>query len=228
MSSTITDEAVPAPTEAVLLVTPTESPDRFARVTPPASRDARPTADAPSDAVLMQRASNGDPGAFALIYDRHACAALGVARRIVRHQGAAEDVVQEAFLSLWRSGSYRPAKGSVRGFLLRIVHNAAVDLLRRERSRGAGRHVDEALAHAVAADEETHVEVERADAVRRVRDALATLPAPQQQSLALVYFDGLTHAEIALAVGVPIGTAKSRVRLGLEKLREQIDAAYCS
>ena len=175
----------------------------------------------------MQRASGGDARAFAIIYDRHSSAALGVARRIIRQQGAAEDVVQEAFLALWRSRSYHPAKGSVRGFLLRIVHNAAVDLLRRERSRGGGRHVDERFADPVASDDQPHVEVERADAARCVREALATLPKPQQQSLELAYFGGLTHVEIALAVGVPIGTVKSRLRLGLERLRPQLDVAFC-
>jgi RNA polymerase sigma-70 factor (ECF subfamily) len=171
----------------------------------------------------MRRASAGDAAAFASIYERHASAALSLARRMVRREGAAEDVVQEAFLALWRSRSYRPAKGNLRAFLLRIVHNTAIDLLRRERSRGAGRHVDEALAHLVAADDGVHVQVERSEAARRVRDALSTLPATQQQSLTLAYFGGLTHVEIAVAIGVPIGTVKSRLRLGLEKLRGQID-----
>lgn len=184
-------------------------------------------ADEPSDAVLMQRASGGDAGAFAAIYDRHAPVALNLARRMVSPQAAAEDVVQEAFLALWRSDSYQPDKGSVRGFLLRIVHNGAVDFLRRERSRGAGRHVDEALVHPLAADDGTHVEVERAEAARRVRAALATLPESQQRSLELAYFGGLSHVEIAQAVDVPIGTVKSRLRLGLEKLRDQVDVAYC-
>ena len=174
----------------------------------------------------MQRASGGDAGAFAAIYDRHAVAALGLARRMVRPQAAAEDVVQEAFLALWRSDSYRPAKGSVRSFLLRIVHNGAVDHLRRERARGAGRLVDEALAHRLAADDAIHVEAERAEAARTVRDALATLPEVQQRPLALAYFGGLSHVEIALAIDVPIGTVKSRLRLGLEKLRVQVDVAY--
>jgi RNA polymerase sigma-70 factor, ECF subfamily len=182
---------------------------------------------AETDEELMGRVADGDAGAFAAIYDRHAAAALGVARRMIRQQGAAEDVVQEAFLALWRSGTYHPAKGSVRGFLLRIVHNAAIDHLRRERSRGAGRHVDERFAHPVAADDQPHVEAERADAARCVREALATLPQPQQESLALAYFGGLTHGEIALAIGVPIGTVKSRLRLGLEKLRPQVDMAFC-
>ncbi len=224
----ITDEAAASPAFVPLVTVtdvaggrnPASSADRLER------REAGPAVE-PSDDVLMRRASAGDADAFAVIYDRHASAALGVARRIVRHDGAAEDVVQEAFLALWRSSSYRPAKGSVRAFLLRIVHNAAVDLLRREASRGAGRHVDEALAHLVA-DDDVLPHVERTDAARRVNDALATLPESQQRSLRLAYFGGLTHVEIARVIDVPVGTVKSRLRLGLEKLRGQVDPGLCA
>lgn len=204
--------------------TPARTPPARTPVPPPPAPAA---AEKLPDAVLMQRASGGDTGAFAAIYDRHAAAALGLACRMIRPQAAAEDVVQEAFLALWRSDSYQPVKGSVRGFLLRIVHNGAIDSLRRERSRGAGRHVDEALAHPLAADDSVHLEVERAEAARHVRDALATLPESQQRSLELAYFGGLSHVEIARAVGAPIGTVKSRLRLGLEKLRDRVDLAYC-
>lgn len=217
----IPDQAVAAPPAPRTVA---KAP-RSAKTAPPPPAPA--PGEEPSDAVLMQRASGGDAGAFATIYDRHAPVALGLARRMVRPQAAAEDVVQEAFLALWRSDSYQPAKGSVRGFLLRIVHNGAVDLLRRERSRGAGRHVDEALAHPLAADDAIHVEVERAEAARSVREALATLPESQQRSIELAYFGGLSHVEIAHAIDVPIGTVKSRLRLGLAKLRDQVDIAYC-
>ena len=219
-----TYDAVKAPAAAVPIVPATESNPAHAAAQRE-RRDAGPGEEEPSDAVLMERAAGGDADAFALIYDRHASAALGLAHRMVRQQGAAEDVVQQAFLALWRSNSYRPAKGSVRGFLLRIVHNAAVDHLRRERARGAGRHVEEALAHAVAAGDETHVQVERAEEARKVREALTTLPESQQRSLELAYFGGLTHVEIAQTLDVPIGTVKSRLRLGLETLRGRIDVA---
>ena len=223
--SSLTHHAIDDPPQAVSLVTGTKPANEFpARTIGRGGREARLPAAVPADATLMRRASAGDAGAFALLYDRHAPAALGLAHRMVWHQGAAEDVVQEAFLGLWRSSTYRPAKGSVRGFLLRIVHNAAVDHLRREQSRGAGRHVAEVLAHPIADDYEIDAEVERVETARGVRDALAALPESQQRSLELAYFGDLTHAEIAHALGVPVGTVKSRLRLGLQKLREQIDS----
>jgi RNA polymerase sigma-70 factor (ECF subfamily) len=178
-----------------------------------------------ADAALLERARIGDAAAFAAVYERHAAAALGLARRMVRVQSAAEDVVQESFLALWRTDSYRPEKGSLRTFLLRIVHNRAIDALRRERGWDAREPIDERLADQLSASERTDSEIEQREAAKLVRAVVAGLPEPQRCAVELAYFGGLTHAEIAQGLGEPLGTVKSRIRLGLEKLRVESDPA---
>jgi RNA polymerase sigma-70 factor (ECF subfamily) len=201
---------------------------------PPASASApasmrRRSAGAaqPSDASLLEQAQAGDPAAFATIYDRHAAAAYGLARAMLHSGAAAQDVVQEAFLSLWRTTSYRSEKGSLRGFLLAIVRNRAIDVLRRDRRRSADEHDDDTCMSRLAAADRTDLEVEQRETARLLRAALARLPEPQHRALALAYFGGLTHTEIALRLDEPVGTIKGRIRLGLEKLRAEIDAASC-
>ena len=180
-----------------------------------------------SDATLLQRARAGDAAAFATVYNRHAAAAYGLARRMLPSQGAAQDVVQEAFLGLWRTDSYRPEKGSLRGFLLRIVHNRAIDVLRRDRRRRTEEHGDDTVVSRLPAADCTDVEVEQHETQRLLRAALSTLPDGQRRALDLAFFGGLTHTEIALRLDEPVGTIKGRIRLGLEKLRDQIDASSC-
>ena len=152
----------------------------------------------------------GSDAAFAAVYERHAPAARRVAQRILRGPSAADDVVQEAFLALWRS-SYDPAAGAVDHYLLRIVRNCAVDRLRRERTR---RFEPAPETHA----RDAFAEVEQLELARLVRDALQTLPRPQREALELAYFADLTQAQIAERLGEPLGTVKSRIRLGLHKL----------
>jgi RNA polymerase sigma-70 factor, ECF subfamily len=181
----------------------------------------------PSDAALLEQAQAGDPAAFATVYDRHAAAAYGLARRMLHSRAAAQDVVQEAFLALWRTNSYRAEKGSLRSFLLAIVRNRAIDALRKERRRSAEERSDDMGECRLPATDRTDVEVEQRETERLLRTALAKLPDPQQRALDLAYFGGLTHTEIALRLGEPIGTIKGRIRLGLEKLRAEIDEASC-
>jgi RNA polymerase sigma-70 factor (ECF subfamily) len=132
----------------------------------------------------------------------------------------AEDVVQEAFLSLWRSGvRYDAARGSVRSWVLRVVHNRGIDAFRHATVKGGRDVSDEGIAERISAPEMTDVEVERRDEARHVRSALDELPQDQRQVIELAYFGGFSHSQIAEMLGLPAGTVKGRMRLGLSKMR---------
>ncbi len=175
------------------------------------------------DEEAMELVGEHDAAAFALLYERHAAAALALAVRICSARAAAEDVVQEAFLSLWRShGGYDGARGSVRGWVLGTVHHRAIDALRRGVVQDRGRVSDEGLEERLEAAERTDQEVDRRDVAREVRAALEDLPPDQCHVIALAYYGGLTHCQIAALLGTPVGTVKGRMRLGLQKLRVQL------
>ena len=178
-----------------------------------------------ADEELMLLVRRADPRAFALVYDRHCGAAYGLAYRMVGSRGLAEDVVQEAFLALWRGASrYDGARGSVRSWVLGIVHNRAIDALRRTLVHEKRRASDEGLDRTVPAEERTEVEAVRNDDARFVRAAMDTLPTDQRRVVELAYFSGYTHTEIAEVIDVPLGTVKGRMRLGLSKLRDELGA----
>jgi RNA polymerase sigma-70 factor, ECF subfamily len=179
-----------------------------------------------ADEELMELVDSGDTRAFEVIFDRHAGAGYSLALRMCGRRALAEDIVQEAFLSLWRSGSgYDPARGSVRSWVLSAVHNRAVDALRRSGAK-AGRDVsDEGIAERLPAREATDVEVERREQTRRVRSALDELPPDQRQVIELAYFGGLSHSQIAQMLDLPPGTVKGRMRLGLTKMRSALGEA---
>ena len=173
-----------------------------------------------ADEDLMERAGRGDAKAFSLIYDRHSGPAYSLAYRMCGRKGTADDVVQEAFLSLWRAGArYDASRGSVRTWILGIVHNRAIDALRRSTVHDSRRASDEGIEERFEARERTDVEaIARGDAPQ-MRAALETLPADQLRVIELAYFGGFTHTEIAEMLDTPLGTVKGRMRLGLEKLR---------
>jgi len=179
-----------------------------------------------ADEELMELVDAGDTRAFEVIFDRHAGAGYSLALRMCGRRALAEDIVQEAFLSLWRSGSgYDRARGSVRSWVLSAVHNRAVDALRRTGAK-TGRDVsDEGIAERLPAREATDAEVERRDESRRVRAALDELPPDQRQVIELAYFAGLSHSQIAEMLDLPPGTVKGRMRLGLTKLRQALGEA---
>lgn len=173
-----------------------------------------------ADEELMQLVYRGNADAFEAIYDRHADAAFSLAMRMCRQRSLAEDVVQESFLSLWRSGArYDRNRGSVRTWTLGIVHNRAIDALRRKAVRDRGIVEEEGIEERVPARERTELEFARRDEAREIRDALGQLPAEQSRVIELAYFAGMTHHEIAEALGTPVGTVKGRMRLGLQKMR---------
>lgn len=168
----------------------------------------------------MQLVQGRDPQAFEVIFDRHADAAFSLAYRMCGRRAMAEDVVQEAFLSLWRSGvRYDRTRGSVRSWVLSVVHNRTIDAFRRETVRTSRDVRDEGVAERMAATERTETEVERRDEAQHVRSALGELPADQRQVIELAYFGGFTHSQIAEMLKLPAGTVKGRMRLGLTKMR---------
>jgi RNA polymerase sigma-70 factor, ECF subfamily len=179
-----------------------------------------------ADEELMELVDAGDTRAFEVIFDRHSGAGYSLALRMCGRRALAEDIVQEAFLSLWRSGSgYDRARGSVRSWVLSAVHNRAVDALRRAGAK-AGRDVsDEGIAERLPARDATDAEVERREESRRVRRALDELPSDQRQVIELAYFGGLSHSEIAEMLELPPGTVKGRMRLGLTKMRSALGEA---
>ena len=171
----------------------------------------------------MQLVREGDSAAFAMVYDRHSAAAFSLAYRMMGRRGLAEDVVQDAFLSLWRSGArYDRTRGSVRTWILGIVHHRAIDALRRSTVHDKRRASDEGLEERLESGERTDVEVARRDEAQAIRSAMDTLPAEQSHVIELAYFGGFTHTEIAEILETPVGTVKGRMRLGLEKLRNSL------
>jgi RNA polymerase sigma-70 factor (ECF subfamily) len=176
-----------------------------------------------ADEDLMLLVRRGEARAFELVYDRHSGPAFSLAYRILGSRNAAEDAVQEAFLSLWRSGArYDRARGSVRTWVLGIVHHRSIDVLRRDSVHVKRRASDEGIEERFEARERTELEVARRDEAHGIREAMDTLPADQCQVIELAYFGGFSQTEIASMLETPLGTVKGRMRLALEKLRDQL------
>jgi RNA polymerase sigma-70 factor (ECF subfamily) len=177
-----------------------------------------------ADEDLISLAGSGDTQALATLYDRHGKVAYSLAYRMMGHRQAAEDLVQEAFLKVWRAaGSYRVEKASVRTWILSIVRNRAIDQLRSTASRS--RLQDKVEAQTPASQpSEAFGEAWHNSQRERVREALRGLPPEQLKVLELSYFSGYTHTEIAELLELPLGTVKGRMRLGLKKIREHFDS----
>jgi RNA polymerase sigma-70 factor (ECF subfamily) len=175
-----------------------------------------------SDLELLQRLQARDTLAFATLYDRHSRAAYALAWRILGEPAGIEDVLQEAFLEIWRRpDAYQPGHGSVQTWLLAIVHHRAIDA-RRRRSYREDRQQTLEDVDLPADSSDTWELVRQSVEGQRVREALARLPRDQQDSIVLAYFGGYTHEEIARLLGVPLGTVKGRLRIGLQKLRSYL------
>ena len=168
---------------------------------------------------LIERCATGDEWAFAELYDATAPRAYGLAVRVLRSRALAEEVTQDAFLELWRQSSrYDRSRGNAVAWLLTLVHRRAVD---RVRSVHAARRREDAhhrLALAGSDADGTSTTALDSLEAKQVRAALARLAPPQRQAISLAYFDGLTHVEVAAAVGAPLGTVKYRIRAGLRAL----------
>ena len=182
--------------------------------------------DVAGDDELMRRVQGNDPYAFARLYDRHVAPAYRVARGVCGDASRAEDAVQEGFLSIWRGrDSYRPGRCSFRGWAMKVVRNRALDALRHDAAarRPELAELDEAGGHrdrSSGSPEESMITRNDNDAMLA---ALRRLPDAQAAVIMLAFFGELTHTEIAAQLALPEGTVKGRMRLGLKKLRVQLD-----
>jgi RNA polymerase sigma-70 factor (ECF subfamily) len=177
-----------------------------------------------ADEELLDLVRGADAEAFEHVYDRHSRVAYSLAYRMVGTAAAAQDVVQEAFLSIWRtSAAYDPARGSVRTWILTVVHNRAIDAVRRASVPGRALAADPDAAQEPEDGERTEAVVEQRERQRIVRSALRGLPDDQRQVIELAYFGGFTHTEIAGILSLPLGTVKGRMRLALEKMRAALE-----
>ena len=176
-----------------------------------------------ADENLISFVGRGDAEAFTILYDRHGRAAFSLAYRLMGERQAAEDLVQDAFLKVWRSAtSYRSKRGNVRTWILSIVHNRGIDQLRSHASRRRTQDKIEATAPRSAASE-AFAETWRNSQREHVREALNTLPSDQLKVLELAYFSGYTHVQVSELLDVPLGTMKGRMRLGLKKMRDYFE-----
>ena len=171
-----------------------------------------------TDTQLLEGIAQGDEASLAVLYDRYHLLSFSLALRVVNDRGRAEDVVQDAFLSVWRkAGSYVAGRGSVKTWLTSIVRNRAIDLVRARRESDGD---DEAVLLALRDPRPGVVEQVTASLDRQtIRTAIAELPLEQRQAIAMAYFEGLSHSEIADATGLALGTVKSRIRLGMHRLK---------
>ena len=179
----------------------------------------RPNGAADDDSVLLERVRRGDEQAMAGLYDRYSKIVYSVALRVLRDGAAAEDILQEIFMQVWRNpGGFLEAKGSLGGWLAVVARNRSIDSLRRRRPTDQVEEVSLPSPFNLAEEAERNVLMERA------RGALVKLPIEQRKMLEMAFFDGLTHTEIAEMTGDPLGTVKTRIRSGLLTLRKAFSA----
>jgi RNA polymerase sigma-70 factor (ECF subfamily) len=181
----------------------------------------REKAERLADEELMPWIGRKDAEAFEVFYDRHGGAAYSLAYRMLGDRGAAEDCIQEAFISIWRSGGkFDRARGSVRSWTLSIVRNRAIDHLRSKAGKAPKLTFDDdAILESRPSEELTEEEAMRQETATEVRGALSQLPGDQAKCIQLAYFGGFSQSEIAAMLNLPLGTVKGRMRLGLEKIR---------
>jgi RNA polymerase sigma-70 factor (ECF subfamily) len=177
-----------------------------------------------ADEDLMQLVAANGPDAFEVVLERHADAAFSLAYRMCGKRSVAEDVTQESFLALWRSGGrYDHPRGSVRTWILSIVHNRAIDALRRSGAHERWRASDDGIEDRLEAPDRTDIQALDMAASAEIHVVLGKLPVEQRRVIELAFFDGLTHTEIASMLNAPVGTVKGRMRLGLQKLRSHLE-----
>ena len=174
--------------------------------------------DAAPDTELAKAVQSGSVEALGVLYDRHATAAFGLAVRMIRDRETAEEIVQDAFASFWRSArSYDASVSAPRTWILSIVRNRAIDRIRARRSRPAPAPLEEAWMLPASVDVQS--EVQASIEGRALRASVAALPAAQRRTLEQAYFGGYSFVEIAQSMGVSVGTVKSRARLAIQRLR---------
>jgi RNA polymerase sigma-70 factor (ECF subfamily) len=201
------------------------SPARVSRLPDAPSQPTVPP-EASTDAALVLRAADGDAQALGALYDRHGDAVYALCLAIVREPSDAEDAVAATFAQLWRHAArFDASRGSVGAWITMTARTRALDLLRaRQRrarvvERAAADDADGLALPVGGSGDAPDAGVERAELSHAVRTSLGALPAPQRQAIELAFFGGLTHGEVADALGQPLGTVKTRIRDGLRKLR---------
>jgi RNA polymerase sigma factor (sigma-70 family) len=201
-----------------------ESPDRFDRLEPTAldgriSEAVNRQLAHLSDEALVALAARSEQTALAELYDRYGRAAYGLALRVLRDQALAEDAVQDAFLTVWRTaGRFVPERGKASTWILTLVHRRAVDTVRREQRRRADSLELAPEPSTEGVEEDAWLRLQR----ERVQEALRRLPDAQREALELAYYGGFSQSELAERLGQPLGTIKSRMFTGLSRLREQL------
>ena len=179
-----------------------------------------PTQPVP-DSVLMERMLSGDEAALSTIYDRYSAMLFGALLRILRDQQAAEEVLQDLFLQLWRNAArFDPSRGSLPAWLLVSGRNRAISRLRGRASRELLEETEGLFADTFLSPQNIEEEVSRMELRQRLTTALLALPAEQRQAVELAYFEGLTQSEIASRTGSPLGTVKTRVRTAMQSLKQ--------
>ncbi len=182
----------------------------------------------PTDEEIVRRVAEGDQTAIAELYDRYRQAAFGLALRVLRDRGEAEEALLDTFLQIWKTAArYDAGRGSVSAWLMTLARSRAIDRLRARPRPVLATDELEATAPAAGAPgpEEAMEQVLRQ---RRVTRALSALNEPQRRAIALAYYRGLSHAEIAATLGEPLGTIKSRIRTGLQALRDSLAGQFAS
>ncbi len=177
-----------------------------------------------SDEAVVALVARSEESALGELYDRYGGVAYALARRVVRDPALAEDVVQEAFLAVWRgAGRFMPERAKAAAWIMTLVHRRAVDLVRREQRRRADPLPDPASRDGShrSAEDEVWLRLERG----RVQEALRELPDQQRETLELAYYGGFTQVQLAQRLGRPLGTIKSQMYTALSNLRELVDAA---
>jgi RNA polymerase sigma-70 factor (ECF subfamily) len=176
-----------------------------------------------TDTQLLEGIAGGDESSLAALYDRYHLLTFSLALRVVNDRGRAEDVVQDAFLSVWRkASSFAEGRGSVKTWLTSIVRNRAIDVVRARRESDAD---DEAVLLALRDPSPSVVEqVTAALDAETIRAAMSALPIEQRQAVVMAYFEGRSHSEISDLTGLPLGTVKSRIRLAMQRLKGELTA----
>jgi RNA polymerase sigma-70 factor, ECF subfamily len=213
---------VPATLDAVWLADPATERTASTRCPAAENRASVPWVEA-TDALLTARLAAGDDRALAEAYDQLGPAVYGAALRVLGQWTAAQDVAQDVFVELWsHPDRYDPAAGSLRTYLTVLARRRAIDVVRSELRRIARQERNHRLTpqQGIASPSD---EVEAAEAAGVVRAAVRLLPGSQREVVELAYFGGLSYREVALAIGIPEGTAKSRLRLALAKLESVLD-----
>jgi RNA polymerase sigma-70 factor (ECF subfamily) len=191
-------------------------------IVPPEPERSGGTSPSSVEAALLARCALGDQAAFAELYDRVAPRIYGLVRKVVRNPAISEEVAQEVLLEIWRlSARFDPERGSALGWMLAIAHRRAIDRVRSQEASDR-REATYSVGSVTVVHDQTVDRAEQSLDRHRVRGALATLTDVQRRSIELAYFGGYTHTEVAALLDIPVGTAKTRIRDGLIRLRDHL------